>query len=45
MFNISLSYGKAGIIALYAFVGYFFFTKVFFDERSESQSLGPAHSL
>lgn len=32
-FDIALTYGKTGIIALYAFVGYFIFTKAFFDER------------
>ncbi|MFZ4460992.1 MAG: PrsW family glutamic-type intramembrane protease [Patescibacteria group bacterium] len=36
LFDISLTYGKTGIIAIYAIVGYFFFTKVFFDERAQS---------
>ena len=35
LFNESLTYGKTGIIFLYAFIGYFFFTKVFFDERGK----------
>ncbi len=34
IFNISLTYGKMGIIVVYVFIGYFFFTKVFFDERA-----------
>ncbi len=34
LFDISLTYGKTGIIAVYAMVGYFFFTKVLFDERT-----------
>jgi len=33
LFNVSLTYGKSGIIMLYIFIGYFFFTKVFLDER------------
>ncbi|MDD2745757.1 MAG: PrsW family glutamic-type intramembrane protease [Candidatus Gracilibacteria bacterium] len=33
LFNVSLTYGKSGIILLYIFIGYFFFTKVFLDER------------
>ncbi len=36
LFNVSLTYGKSGIILLYIFVGYFFFTKIFLDERPES---------
>lgn len=36
LFNVSLTYGKSGIILLYIFIGYFFFTKVFLDERRVS---------
>lgn len=38
LFNVSLTYGKSGIIMLYIFVGYFFFTKVFLDERQAEVS-------
>lgn len=38
LFNVSLTYGKSGIIMLYIFVGYFFFTKVFLDERQAETS-------
>jgi RsiW-degrading membrane proteinase PrsW (M82 family) len=36
LFNVSLTYGKSGIILLYMFIGYFFFTKVFLDEREKT---------
>ena len=36
LFDVSLTYGKMGIIGLYAFIGYFFLTKAFYDERRPS---------
>ncbi len=38
LFNISLTYDKSGIILVYIFIGYFFFTKVFLDERGAEKA-------
>ena len=35
LFNVSLTYGKTGIIFLYAIIGYFVFTAIFFKPKPE----------